>query len=136
MECVVSNSLGHQVMSLLGIYAVFPIVKRDYLYRFTHLAGLPRCTHLFLTGIWFASVWIIWKERNDCIFKNAASHPYALLRKLSYILFCGWRQSIHLLVIVIMIGGNIRCSVWVFTNNYLCLFCASLYLSLWLCKSC
>jgi hypothetical protein len=32
MESAVSNSLWHQVMSWLGIYAVFPITLRDHLY--------------------------------------------------------------------------------------------------------
>jgi hypothetical protein len=81
-------------MSWLGIYAVFPITLRDHLYQFTHLAGLPRCTQLFLTGIWFACMWIIWKERNDRIFKNAASHPYALFEKVKLHSFL-WVKAKH-----------------------------------------
>jgi len=45
-------------------------------------------------------------------------HLMLFLRQLSYTLFCGWRQNIHLLVIVIMIGENIYCFVWAFTSNY------------------
>ena len=40
------------------------------------------------------------------------------LRKVSYTLFCGSRQSIYILVIVIMIGGHIRYYAWVFITNY------------------
>ncbi|KEH24174.1 transmembrane protein, putative [Medicago truncatula] len=47
------------------------------------MAGLPRYTQSFFTGIWFAFVWIIWKARNERIFKDALTHPYALVEKVA-----------------------------------------------------
>lgn len=70
------------VTSWLGIYMVFPLDLRDHLYQFSHMAGLPRYTQSFFTGIWFAFVWIIWKARNERIFKDALTHPYALVEKV------------------------------------------------------
>jgi len=36
--------------------------------QFCHMAGLLACTHSYLKGIWYACVWVIWKDRNDRIF--------------------------------------------------------------------
>jgi len=94
LECAASNYLWCQVTSWLGIYVVFPIELRDHLYQFSHMAGLPRYTHSFLTGIWFACVWIIWKVRNERIFKNAHSHPYALVEKAKLHSFL-WVKAKH-----------------------------------------
>jgi len=47
-----------------------------------HLAGMPQLSHSFLKVIWLACVWEIWKERNNCVFKNAASDHYTLLDKV------------------------------------------------------
>ena len=46
------------------------------------MAGLPRFSHLYLRIIWFASVWVIWKERNNRIFNNVTLHPSVLLEKV------------------------------------------------------
>jgi len=54
----------------------------DHYIQFSYMAGLPHSTHSFFKGIWFACVWIIWKERNSRIFKNAALHPYILIEKV------------------------------------------------------
>jgi len=70
LECATSAYFWSQVTSWLGIYMVFPIELRHHLYQFSHMAGLPRYTHSFLTCIWFACVWIIWKARNARIFNN------------------------------------------------------------------
>jgi len=61
---------------------MFPSKLRDHLHQFSYLDGLPLCTHSFLKGIWFAYVWIIWKDQNDRIFHNADSNPYALFEKV------------------------------------------------------
>ncbi|AES97865.1 hypothetical protein MTR_5g061110 [Medicago truncatula] len=46
------------------------------------MAGLPRCTHAFLQGIWYSCVWVIWKNQNKCFFQNEPSDIHGLLDKV------------------------------------------------------
>jgi hypothetical protein len=56
------------------------------------MAGMPRTTHLFLTVIWFATVWVIWKERNNHVFQNTISDPSMLVEKVKLNSFL-WLKS-------------------------------------------
>ncbi|AES97573.1 hypothetical protein MTR_5g056220 [Medicago truncatula] len=56
------------------------------------MAGLPRFTNLHLRVIWFASVWVVWKERNNRAFNNAASSPSTLLENVKLNSFL-WLKS-------------------------------------------
>lgn len=94
LECGASNSLWTHVRNWLGLFAVFPSEVRDHLHQFSYMAGLPRCTHSFLKCIWFACVWIQWNDRNDCIFNNVNSHPYALFEKVKLHSFF-WVKAKH-----------------------------------------
>jgi len=70
--CTIFSSLWDHILRWLGLSMVFPSDSWQHLIQFTNLAGLPRVTHHFLTVIWFASVWVIWKERNKHIFQETA----------------------------------------------------------------
>jgi len=55
---------------------------RHYYNQSTNMAGLPRVTHVFLRIIRYATVWVLWKARNNCIFQNAVFSPDGLLEKV------------------------------------------------------
>nr|ABN08842.1 hypothetical protein MtrDRAFT_AC161399g41v2 [Medicago truncatula] len=46
------------------------------------MAGLSRFTHTFMEVIWFASVWVLWKERNNRVFQNSISNPSVLVEQV------------------------------------------------------
>ena len=56
------------------------------------MAGMPRFTHTFLKVIWFASVWVIWKERNNRVFQNAVTIPSVLVEQVKLNSFL-WLKS-------------------------------------------
>ena len=58
-----------------------PCQLRDHFIQVSFMAGMPRDTHSFFKVIWFACVWIIWKERNIRIFKDMVSTPFGLVRE-------------------------------------------------------
>ncbi|XP_024630693.1 uncharacterized protein [Medicago truncatula] len=69
-RCDHFGMVWHRIYQWLGISFIAPAVARAHLHQFGHLAGLPRSTHSFLPVIWMASVWVIWKERNNMIFNR------------------------------------------------------------------
>jgi len=92
LDCVTFSSLWVQVLQWLGISLVLPADIRLHCIQFTHMASLPRVTHSFLTVIWFAFVWAIWKERDNRIFQNKASDSLILVEKVKLNSFL-WLKS-------------------------------------------
>jgi len=95
LECGTSLTLWSFVFNWLGLYLVLPYDLRDHHLQFCYMARLPWCTHSYLQSIWYVCVWVIWKDRNDCIFKNEASHPSILIEKTklnSYL----WMKAKHI----------------------------------------
>jgi hypothetical protein len=80
--CDIFSSLWSHAWLWLGISLVSSGDLRQHFIQFTNMAGLPRSTHLYFRIIWFVSVWVLWKERNDRIFKNMISNTSTLLAKV------------------------------------------------------
>jgi len=83
LECGTSSTLWSYVSTWLSLYLVTPYELRDHHIQFCYMAGLLRCTHSYLKGIWYACVWVIWKDRNDRIFQNQITHPSVLIEKIN-----------------------------------------------------
>lgn len=81
------NSLWSLVWHWLGITSVSSGDIRQHFVQFTDMLGLPRFTHLFLRVIWFASVWVLWKERNNRVFNNTPSNSSTLIEQVKLNLF-------------------------------------------------
>jgi len=82
LHCDIFSSLWHYVWRWLHITWVSPGNIRQYFLHFTSMAGLPRFTHTFMKVIWFASVLVIWKERNNRVFQNAVTIPSVLVEQV------------------------------------------------------
>jgi hypothetical protein len=92
MHCNVSDSLWSNVRCWLGIDLVYPAELRHHFIQFTRMSGLPRTTHLFFTVIWFATIWVLWKERNNCVFQNTSASSSILLERVKQHSFL-WLKS-------------------------------------------
>jgi len=82
LGCDIYSSLWLLVLHWLSISSALPGEIRHHYVHFIHLASLPRLSHHYLRIIWFASVWVIWKERNNRTFNNVTLHPSVLLEKV------------------------------------------------------
>jgi len=60
--------------------------------QFVNMFGLTRFMHIFFKIIWFTSVSILWKERNDRVFKNMTSTSFMLIEKVKLTSFF-WLKS-------------------------------------------
>ncbi|XP_024636284.1 uncharacterized protein [Medicago truncatula] len=76
------GSLWYHVWLWLSISFVNPGDIRHHFQQFTNMARLPRATHLFLRIIWFATAWVLWKERNNHDFQNTVCYSSILLEKV------------------------------------------------------
>jgi len=85
-------SLWSLVWRWLQILLVLPADIRQFFIQFTNMTGLPIFTHSFLKIIWFASVWVLWKERNNRVFQNSVSDPSTLVEKVKMHSFL-WLKS-------------------------------------------
>jgi hypothetical protein len=80
------------VCEWIGVPYVSPRSVSDHYAQFIHMTGLPNCTHHYLKVIWLACCWVIWKERNNCIFKNAVLDPSCIVDKVKLTSFL-WLSS-------------------------------------------
>jgi len=75
LHCNVFGSLWSLVRNWLGISSVPSGELRPHFIQFTKMAGMPRVSYLYFRTIWFATIWVIWKERNNRIFQNTVTIP-------------------------------------------------------------
>ena len=94
LGCELFSSLWSHVWNWLGISSVPPGELQHHFLQFTNMAGIPSFSRSFLMIIWFACVWVIWKERNICVFQNTASNPSIIIEKVKLNSFL-WLKSKH-----------------------------------------
>jgi len=82
LDCNIFSYLWSHVWHWLDISSVSPGNLRHHFQQFTNMAGLPRATHLFLRIIWFATIWVLWKERNNHVFQNTVCSYSVLIEKV------------------------------------------------------
>jgi len=94
LHCTMGSNQWTLVCNWLGISYVHAGELRHHFIHFTKMAGTPLFTQLFFRIIWFATVWVIWKEMNNRVFKNTVSNPLNLIeivKRNSYL----WLRSKH-----------------------------------------
>jgi len=86
-RCNIFGSLWHLIYQWVGISFISPELVADHLYHFGNFVGLPRFTHSYLTVIWHATVWVLWKERNNRIINKIAHDLVNLLEFVKFMSF-------------------------------------------------
>jgi hypothetical protein len=86
-RCDIFGSLWHLIYRWVGISFISPELVVDHLYYFGTLVGLSRFTYSYFQVIWHATVWVLWKERNNMIFKNTAQDLHKLLDTAMFMSF-------------------------------------------------
>lgn len=70
LHCNVFWSVWHLIYKWLGIVAVIPYNVSDHFNQFSYSSDISKVRRSIIQVIWFASVWEIWKERNNTIFND------------------------------------------------------------------
>lgn len=92
IECNLFTNVWYLICHWLEISFVYPGHIKELYLQFTQLAGMPRASYSYLKVIWLASVWTIWKDRNNCVFKNAVIDPHNIFDKVKQTSFL-WLSS-------------------------------------------
>jgi len=92
LHCTVSAGLWVLVLNWLDISFVHDGEFQHHFLQFTKMAGMPFSTQVFFRIIWFATIWVLWRERNNRVFKNIVSSHVALIEKVKLHSFL-WLKS-------------------------------------------
>ena len=95
LHCTISSDLWSKVQNWLRISLVLSGDMRQHFVQFTKMAGMPRSSHYFFALIWFATIWMMWKDQNSRVFQNTTSNSFTLIEKIQQQSFL-WLKSKHL----------------------------------------
>ena len=69
LHCTLFGSVWNHIFQWLGVVSVLPQdVTGFFFYQFSLFGGVSKSRQSILQVIWFATIWEIWKERNNRIF--------------------------------------------------------------------
>lgn len=92
LNCVVFGQIWQLVLNWLGVCATCLSNVMYHFSQFCTSSGCGTSRRSFMSLIWFASTWIIWKERNDRLFQDKENSPMHLLKKIKLLSFW-WLKS-------------------------------------------
>jgi len=70
LHCHLFGSVWYHILRWVGVSAVLPSDVTSPFIKFDFLGGAVKYRHSILQVIWFATVWEIWKERNNHSFET------------------------------------------------------------------
>ena len=87
LHCNTFGSVCHFIYSWLGISAVVPAQVLAHFNQFNISGGIVKKRRSISQVIWFATVWEIWKERNNRLFNNKACSVIQVVDKIKSLAF-------------------------------------------------
>ena len=92
LHCSQFDRIWQLVRNWLGVSSADPSAMVDHFTQFGTSAGLAKSRCSIMHLIWFASSWIIWKERNDGLFRAKECSPFQLLENIR-LLYYSWYKA-------------------------------------------
>jgi len=87
LHCNFFGSVWHLIYGWLGISAAAPQFLPDHFIHFSFLGGSGKVCQSILQVIWFATVWEIWKERNNRLFTDKTCSVPQVVDKIKSLTF-------------------------------------------------
>jgi hypothetical protein len=69
LHCRFFGSVWNFIYRWIGISMVSPCYVMDHFQQFIYAGGGAKARQTLMQVLWFATVWEMWKERNNRIFK-------------------------------------------------------------------
>jgi len=70
LHCNIFGSIWHFINRWIGTSAAAPFYVLDHFNQFSYSGGISKVRRSIIQVIWFATVWEIWKERNNRLFND------------------------------------------------------------------
>jgi len=86
-HCNLFGSVWNHILRWLGLSAVWPYDVANHYYQFGFICGVAKSRRSILQVIWFATVWKIWKERNNRIFNDKICSIPQVVDKIKFLTF-------------------------------------------------
>jgi len=88
LHCRIFGEVWHFIHNWLGVCSVLPNVPADHFIQFGSVGGnCSRVRMSILHLIWFATVWEIWKERNNMLFNDKECSTSQIVDKIKLLIF-------------------------------------------------
>ena len=88
LECNVFDIIWQLVRNWLGVHSTnLSIITNHFFLQFGSSLGYSKSRSSFMLLIWFASSWMIWKKRNDRIFRGKESTPLQFSENTKFLSF-------------------------------------------------
>jgi hypothetical protein len=86
-HCNLFSSVWNHIFLWLGVVTAMPHDVTGHFNQFSHLGGFSKSRHSITQVIWYATVWEIWKERNNRIFNAKASSILQVVDRIKLLTF-------------------------------------------------
>ena len=106
-HCSIFGSVWNYILQWIGITMVLPFSVSDHFNHFGFGGGGPRVRHSIIYVIWFATVWEIWKERNNRIFNDKQCSILRMVDKIKLLTFLWLKEKLCNFPSITMVGGLI-----------------------------
>jgi hypothetical protein len=87
LHCNFFGTVWNYIFRWIGVSSVLPLDVSSHFHQFSLLGGVARSRRLILQVIWFATVWEIWKERNNRVFTNKNCSILQVVDKIKCLTF-------------------------------------------------
>jgi len=87
LHCNVFGSVWHFIYKWIGVVVVTPYTVPDHFNQFSYSGDVSKVRRWIIQVIWFASVWEIWKERNNRIFTDKECSVIQVVDKIKSLAF-------------------------------------------------
>jgi len=87
LHCNSFSSVWHLIYSWIGVSMITPCYVPAHFHQFSFCGCADKRRRSVLQVIWFATVWEIWKERNNRLFNDKESSVHQVVDKINSLTF-------------------------------------------------
>jgi len=95
LHCNIFGSVWHLIYSWIGVLVTNPFYVPDHFHQFGFSGGIGKKRRSILQIIWYATVWEIWKERNNRLFASIESPVLQVVDRIKSISYM-WMKAKHI----------------------------------------